>query len=143
MRPHFTWSIVRYRAPATAVDSVLRRNSREYRLVFGDRVICLGSKIEFSRGCAIAFVLALTSPAFGQDAIPISRTNRSILQPEEEAQITQPSGFTAGDHMTGDWGGWRERLFTAGVEVVAFDNSFYYRHVSGGNDHGTRPTEQK
>ena len=46
-------------------------------------MICLGSKIEFSRGCAIAFVLVLTSAAFGQDAIPISRTNRSILQPEE------------------------------------------------------------
>ena len=109
MRPHFTWSIVRYRAPATAVDSVLRRNSREYRLVIGDCVICLGPKIEFSRGCAIAFVLALTSAVFGQDAIPISRTNRSILQPEEEAQIQRPTGFTAADHMLGDCGGWRER----------------------------------
>src|SRR5437762_9690787 len=109
MRPHFTWSIVRYRAPATAVDSVLRRNSREYRLVTGDCVICLGPKIEFSRGCAIAFVLALTSAALGQDAIPISRMNRSILQPEEEAQIQRPSGFIAADHMLVDWGGWRER----------------------------------
>jgi hypothetical protein len=44
-----------------------------------------------------------------------SRTNRSILQPEEEAQIEQPSGFTAADHMLGDRGGWRERLFAAGV----------------------------
>ena len=70
-------------------------------------MICLGSKIEFSRGCAIAFVLVLTSAAFGQDAIPISRTNRSILQPEEEAQIQRPSGFIAADHMLVDWGGWR------------------------------------
>src|SRR6476660_9881508 len=91
------------------------RNSREYRLVIGDCVICLGPKIEFSRGCAIALVLALTSAAFGQDAIPISRTNRSILQPEEEAQIQGPSGFTAADHMLGDCCGWRERLFTAGT----------------------------
>ena len=30
------------------------RNSCEYRLVIGDCVICLGAKIEFSRGCAIA-----------------------------------------------------------------------------------------
>jgi porin len=95
-------------------------------------VICLGSKIEFSRGCAIAFVLALTSEALGQDAIPISRTNRSILQPEEEAQIVQPSGFTAADHMLGDWGGWRERLFDAGVEVFAFDNSIYNGNATGG-----------
>jgi hypothetical protein len=94
-------------------------------------VICLGSKIEFSRGCAIALVLALTSAAFGQDAIPISRTNRSILQPEQEAQIQGPSGFTAADHMLGDCGGWRERLFTAGVEVFAFDNSIYNGNVSG------------
>jgi hypothetical protein len=62
-------------------------------------VICLGPKIEFSRGCAIAVVLALTSAALGQDTIPISRTNRSLLQPEMEAQIQQPSGFTAADHM--------------------------------------------
>ena len=55
------------------------RNRGEYRLVIGDGVICLGPKIEFS---ACAVVLALTSAAFGQDTIPISRTNRSILQPE-------------------------------------------------------------
>ena len=108
------------------------RNSREYRLVIGDCVIRLGPKIEFSRGCAIAFVLALTSAALGQDVIPISRTNRSILQPEMEAQIQQPSGFTAADHMLGDCGGWRERLFAAGVEVFAFDNSIYNGNVSGG-----------
>src|SRR5947199_1050884 len=98
----------------------------------GDCVICLGPKIEFSRKCAIAIVLALTSAAFGQDTIPISRTNRSILQPEEEAQIEQPSGFVAADHMTGDWGGLRKRLFTAGVEVFAFDNSIFNGNVSGG-----------
>src|SRR5213595_3218398 len=99
------------------------RNSGEYRLVIGDCVICLGAKIEFSRGCVV--VLALTSAAFGQDTIPISRTNRSILQPEEEAQIEQPSGFIVADHMTGDWGGLRKRFFTAGVEVFAFDNSIF------------------
>jgi hypothetical protein len=68
-------------------------------------VICLGPKIEFSRGCAIAIVLALTSAVLGQDAIPISRTNHSMLQPEMEAQIQRPSGFTAADHMLGDCGG--------------------------------------
>ncbi len=108
------------------------RNNREYRFVIGDCVICLGPKIEFSRGCAIAFVLALTSAVFGQDTIPISRTNRSILQPEMESQIQRPSGFTAADHMLGDCGGWRERLFAAGVEVFAFDNSIYNGNVSGG-----------
>ena len=71
-------------------------------------MICLGA-IEFSRGGAIAVVLAFTSAALAQDTIPISRTNRSILQPEEEAQIEQPSGFVAADYMLGDCGGWRER----------------------------------
>src|SRR5438552_15589217 len=48
-----------------------------------------------------------------------------------EAQIQQP-GFTASDYMTGDWGELRERLFKAGVEVFAFDNSMYNGNVSGG-----------
>src|SRR5205814_9601173 len=95
-------------------------------------VICLGPKIEFSRKCAIAFVLVFTSAAVAQDTIPISRTNRSILQPEMEAQIEEPSGFVAADHMVGDRGGWRERLFAAGVEVFAFDNSIFNGNVSGG-----------
>src|SRR6267378_1239110 len=107
------------------------RNNRENRLAIGHCVICLGPKIEFSRGCAIAVVLALTSAAFAQDTIPISRTNRSILQPEEEAQIQEP-GFAAADYMTGDWDGLRKRLFKAGVEVFAFDNSIYNGNVSGG-----------
>ena len=34
--------------------------------------------------------------------------------------------------MTGDWGGLRERLFKAGVEVFAFENSIYNGNVSGG-----------
>src|SRR5438552_7013482 len=48
-----------------------------------------------------------------------------------EAQIQQP-GFTASDYMTGDWGELRQRLFVAGVEVFAFDNSIYNGNVSGG-----------
>ena len=75
---------------------VYGRNSGEYRLVIGDCVICLGPKIEFTRGCAIAFVPALNSAVLGQDAIPISRTNRSILQPEQDVQIQQPSGPGSG-----------------------------------------------
>src|SRR5438045_4241762 len=34
--------------------------------------------------------------------------------------------------MLVDWGGWRKRLFDAGVEVFAFDNSIYNGNVSGG-----------
>src|SRR5213075_3564750 len=86
----------------------------------------------FSRGRVFAVVLALTSAALAQDTIPITRTNRSILQPEMEAQIEEPSGFVAADHMVGDRGGWRERFFAAGVEVFAFDNSIYNGNVSGG-----------
>ena len=92
--------------------------------------MCLGPKPGFR--CALAFVLASTIAAWAQDTIPISRTTRSILQPEMEAQILKPTGFTAADYMTGDWGGLRERLFNAGVEVFAFDNSIYNGNVSGG-----------
>src|SRR5438067_13323851 len=38
--------------------------------------------------------------------------------------------------MTGDWGRWRERLFSAGVEVFAFDNSIYNGNVSAGTHPG-------
>jgi hypothetical protein len=72
---------------------VYGRNSREYRLVIGDCVICLGPKIEFSRGCAIAFVLALTSAVLGQDAIPISRTNRSILSRSRKCKSSSRAGL--------------------------------------------------
>ncbi len=95
-------------------------------------MICLGPKIEFSRACALALVLSLTGAALAQDTSPISRTNRSILQPEMEAQIEEPSGFVAADHMVGDRGGWRERVFAAGVEIFAFDNSIFNGNVSGG-----------
>src|SRR5438067_13815733 len=91
--------------------------------------MCLGPKPGFR--CALAFVLASTIAAWAQDTIPISRTTRSMLQPAMEAQILKPTGFTPADYMTGDWGGLCERLFNAGVEVLAFGNSFYNGNVSG------------
>src|SRR5437870_13305923 len=109
-KPPLSFSFDRFQASRRLI-LLHARNRGEYRLVIGDGVICLGPKIEFS---ACAVVLALTSAAFGQDTIPISRTNRSILQPEEEAQIEQPSGFVAADHMTGAGGGLRKPFFTAG-----------------------------
>jgi porin len=84
----------------------------------------------FYLGIAVGFCSATSSRA--QDAIPISRTNRSVLQSEMEAQVQQPSGFIAADHLTGDWDGLREKLFSAGVEVFAFENSIYNGNVSGG-----------
>jgi len=79
----------------------------------------------------------LQTTAFPQDTI--SQTNRSILQPEMEVQVQQPSGYVAADHMMGEQGGWRDRLFRAGVEWFAFDNSIFNGNVSGGihPDHAT------
>jgi porin len=73
----------------------------------------------------------IASAAFPQDALPISRTNRAILQPEHEA-VVQDTGFNKADHLTGDWGGLRSRLFDSGIEVFAFDNSIFNGNVSGG-----------
>ena len=94
----------------------------------------IGAGLEHNRGCAcvIALVLTWLNGTFAQDTAPISRTNRSVLQPEMEAQVQQPSGFIPADYMTGDWGGLREWLFNAGIEVFAFDNSIYNGNVSGG-----------
>ena len=68
-----------------------------------------------------------------QDAVPVSRTNRSILQARDEAAVA-PGGFNKADHMTGDWGGFRDRLFQSGVEVFGFYNSILNGNVSGGRN---------
>jgi len=79
-----------------------------------------------------SLIVLIGSDVGGQEALPISRTNRSILQPEHEAQIQQPSPFVAANHMTGNWGGLRERLFDSGIEIFAFANSIFNGNVSGG-----------
>ncbi len=55
-----------------------------------------------------------------------------ILQSRDEAAVQQPSGFNQNDHLTGDWGGLRDRLFDSGIEVFAFYNSIFNGNVSGG-----------
>ena len=79
--------------------------------------------------CLVAFDLAGGEL---RAQVAISRTNRSVLQPEMEAQVTTPGGFISADHLTGDWGGLRGRLYDAGVEVFAFENSIFNGNVSGG-----------
>src|ERR1700681_4518172 len=74
---------------------------------------------------------AFVRTASGQDAARLSRSERSMLQPEMEVELAA-GGFHKGDYATGDWSGYRERLFTAGVQVFAFDNSIYNGNVSGG-----------
>lgn len=78
---------------------------------------------------------ALVATVRGQDAVP-SRTNRSILQPEMEAQLQQPGDMKATEYLTGDWGGYRQTLHRAGVDVFAFYNSIFNGNVSGGIDSG-------
>jgi len=68
---------------------------------------------------------------FAQDAVPISRTDRSILQSQEEAAVL-PSGFKKEEHLSGDWGGFRDRLFASGVDFFGFYNSILNGNVSGG-----------
>ncbi len=75
--------------------------------------------------------LALASESLAQDALPLSRTNRSILQARDEAAV-QPSGFKKADHITGDWWGYRDRLQASGVEVFGFYNSILNGNVAGG-----------
>jgi porin len=75
--------------------------------------------------------LALAIQSFAQDAVTISKTKRSIFQPEMEVAV-QPGGFRKADYMTGDWGGYRERLQHAGVEVFGLYNSIFSGNVSGG-----------
>jgi porin len=81
-----------------------------------------------------SFLFCALGPAsaiLAQDALPLSRTDRSILQSQEEAAVP-PSGFKKEDHLTGDWGGARERLFADGIDMFGFYNSIGNGNVSGG-----------
>lgn len=74
---------------------------------------------------------AVTGHLAGQDAVSAPQTEPSMLQPEMEVEIS-PGGFNKADHMTGDWSGYRERLFASGVEVFVFYNSIFSGNVTGG-----------
>jgi len=69
--------------------------------------------------------------ALAQDAVPLPLTKRSMLQAGDEAAV-QPGGFKKKNHLSGDWGGARHRLFESGVEVFGFYNSILNGNVSGG-----------
>ena len=83
-----------------------------------------------NRQVLILLILFVTAQAgFCQEAL--SRTNRSLLQPEMEAQL-QPGDMNKAEFLTGDWGGYRQQLHRAGVDVFAFYNSIFNGNVSGG-----------
>jgi porin len=73
----------------------------------------------------------VTGHLTGQDAVSAPQTEPSMLQPEMEVEVS-PGGFNQADHMTGDWSGYRERLFASGVEVFVFYNSIFSGNVTGG-----------
>jgi porin len=90
------------------------------------------------RHLTLIFALALSVPAAAQDAMPLSRTNRSII-PTQDQPAVESGGFKKEDHITGDWDGYRTRLLASGVEVFGFYNSILNGNVSGGTHprHGT------
>jgi porin len=79
----------------------------------------------------LACVVAPAAAAFAQDALPLSRTDRSIIPAQDQPEV-HSRGFKKADHITGDWGGYRNRLFESGVEVFGFYNSILNGNVSGG-----------
>ena len=82
---------------------------------------------------AVALYLGIGFTSFAQDAIP--RSQRSILQPEEEA-AAQPAKFDETKYLTDNWGGYREHLRNAGVEVFGFYNNIVSGNAVGGRDEG-------
>ncbi|MEY2490290.1 MAG: porin [Verrucomicrobiota bacterium] len=79
----------------------------------------------------LIFSLALAGKTIAQDAVPLSRTNRSLIPAQDQAAV-QPGGFKKADYITGDWWGYRDRLQESGLEVFGFYNSIYNGNVSGG-----------
>jgi porin len=79
----------------------------------------------------LLFAAGAARTLFAQDALPLSRTNRSLI-PTQDQPEAEPGGFKKEDHITGDWGGYRERLFASGIEVFGFYNSILNGNVAGG-----------
>lgn len=75
--------------------------------------------------------MAFAYQSLAEETLPISRTNRSVLQAQHEAAL-QGGGFDAGGYMMGDLWGYRERLFDSGIEVFGFYNSIFNGNVRGG-----------
>jgi porin len=82
---------------------------------------------------ALLFGCSFSETLFSQEAL--SRTRRSLLQPEMEVQV-QSSGFDKTDYLTGDWGGKRTRLHDEGIDVFGFYNAIVSGNVTGGRDSG-------
>ena len=81
----------------------------------------------------VALCLSIGFTALAQDAVP--RSQRSILQPEEEAAAL-PAKFDESKYLTDNWGGYREHLRNAGVEVFGFYNNIISGNAAGGRDEG-------
>ena len=75
--------------------------------------------------------LATAGESLAQDAVPLSRTNRSFIPAQDQPEV-QSRGFKKEDHISGDWWGYREQLQASGVEVFGFYNSIYNGNVTGG-----------
>lgn len=51
----------------------------------------------------VTTLLTLATGGRAQDALPLSRTDRSIIPTQDQPEV-QSSGFKKADHITGDWG---------------------------------------
>ena len=58
----------------------------------------------------LIYIFAAASRVLAQDAPNLSRSERSLLQPEMEIEVPT-GGFNKVDYATGDWWGYRKRLF--------------------------------
>src|SRR3954470_17946820 len=78
-------------------------------------------------------LLLLARLAVAQDPPPLTRTARSALQAQHEAEVL-PAGFNKADHATGDWWGYRDQWQRGGVEFFGFYNSIFNGNVGGGRE---------
>src|SRR5260370_6323988 len=60
-------------------------------------------------------ILSVASRVLAQDASNLSRSERSLLQPEMQIELAA-GGFDKSDHAAGDLGGYREHVFNSVME---------------------------
>lgn len=80
----------------------------------------------------LATYIAIATPTIGGEVLsPLDHGSPAHVTPN-----ATPAGWLEGDYLTGNWGGFRDRLKDSGIEFFGYYNSIFSGNVVGGLDSG-------